>query len=71
MNKTNLDFDQFKYFEAGKGEYPICPFCERLLDRIMFKRVYGHNWFAKRKVIFFCPYCHKFLGVSVSDIPGI
>lgn len=40
---------------------PICPHCSTSLKKIYFQSLRG---FFGRRYIYFCPKCHKVLGVS-------
>lgn len=40
---------------------PVCPHCNATLTRVFYRQV--RSVFGKR-YIYFCPYCHKVLGVS-------
>ncbi len=46
---------------------PICPWCETQLDEI-YKRSNGLGFFVGRNVVYFCPDCHKVLGVGQSRL---
>lgn len=40
---------------------PICPHCSTSLNKIYFQWLRG---FLGRRYLYFCPHCHKVLGVS-------
>lgn len=39
----------------------LCPHCEERLRTVFFQEISG---FAGRRYVYFCPRCHKVLGVS-------
>jgi hypothetical protein len=40
---------------------PICPHCQQRLSEVFFQRLRS---FLGRRYLYFCPGCHKALGVS-------
>jgi hypothetical protein len=40
---------------------PICPFCQQLLKKLYLKELHG---LLGKRYVYFCPHCHKVLGVS-------
>ena len=40
---------------------PLCPHCEEELGTLWFRELPG---FLGRRYVYFCPSCHKVLGVS-------
>ena len=45
---------------------PVCPHCDRKLTEIYYK-ARGPGWFLfPKNTIYFCPYCHKVLGLGQS-----
>ncbi|SHE67753.1 hypothetical protein SAMN02745164_00915 [Marinitoga hydrogenitolerans DSM 16785] len=44
---------------------PICPYCEKELDEIYVKTK-GVGLITGKNAIYFCPHCHKILGVGQS-----
>jgi uncharacterized protein with PIN domain len=40
---------------------PICPYCEVELHDVSFQELSG---FLGRRYVYFCPQCHKVLGLS-------
>ncbi|GAB4185286.1 MAG: hypothetical protein Kow00108_22780 [Calditrichia bacterium] len=47
--------------EKKEDIIPICPHCNKPLDTVYFKEL--RSTFGRR-YIYFCPACHKTLGVS-------
>lgn len=47
---------------------PICPYCEREITEVYCKSR-GAGWFLfPRSAIYFCPHCHKVLGLGQSKM---
>ncbi|HNS35735.1 MULTISPECIES: hypothetical protein [unclassified Mesotoga] len=46
---------------------PKCPHCESELPEIFFKQK-GPGLLLSKTVVYFCPYCHKVLGIGRSNI---
>ncbi len=44
---------------------PICPFCNAQLSEVYVKTK-GLGLFTGRNVLYFCPHCHKVLGLGQS-----
>ncbi|MCK5126423.1 MAG: hypothetical protein KAR42_09220 [candidate division Zixibacteria bacterium] len=44
---------------------PICPHCSNELNH-MYYRTKGLGLFVGKNVIYFCPHCHKILGIGQS-----
>jgi len=44
---------------------PICPHCGKELEEIYFTEK-GAGLFTGRNVVYFCPHCHKVLGIGQS-----
>ncbi len=41
---------------------PVCPHCERELDRLMARQLTSSV--LSRRLVYCCPYCRKVLGVT-------
>ena len=48
--------------EKGLEIDPVCPHCEETIRSVLYNTLHG-GLFGKRS-IYFCPSCHKILGVS-------
>ena len=44
---------------------PICPHCERGLEEFFIKTK-GLGFIEGKNVVYFCPHCHKVLGIGRS-----
>ena len=44
---------------------PVCPHCERQLEEL-FVKTKGLGFIEGKNVVYFCPFCHKVLGIGRS-----
>ncbi|TWT79711.1 hypothetical protein CA13_11180 [Planctomycetes bacterium CA13] len=47
----------------ANDESPICPHCEKELDKVLYKSK-GFPLFSGRHTMYFCPHCKKVIGFS-------
>ena len=47
--------------EEASNVEPLCPHCERAINRILHKRI---SAFLGVRLLYFCPHCRKVLGIS-------
>ena len=47
--------------QSSDAIMPICPHCDVSLSRLLYQEVRG---VLGRRFIYFCPECHKVLGIS-------
>jgi uncharacterized protein with PIN domain len=49
-------------FREVKDELPICPYCGRDLDEILYQK--RDPVFGKDRFVFFCPHCRRVLQIA-------
>lgn len=53
-----------KLVKSSDDEIPICPHCEQELHEVKMKNVNHKIFTVSEKFVYFCPHCHKVLGLS-------